>query len=326
LGTKEAVDFANRWNTYPQILRAAGYQTSVTGKWQLATLEFHPQHCRDAGFDSWCVWQIWRQGAKTTRHWNPTLNHDGMVRDDIAERFGPDVLADYVIEQMKTAVASKRPFYIHHNMLLPHEPVVETPADRERRVAPSLPGMIAYMDSLCGRIIRAVDELGIAEETYIIFMGDNGTDLMKVRQTVAGAVRGGKRDLNDAGTHVPLVVRCPGKVPSGVVVEDLVDSTDWFPTFCELAGTAIPSDIRLDGVSFAGRLHGGAPSERTFVVGGYGGDISIYDGSWRLNMNKNVLIDARNLPREELVLHSSPDFESQATRLRRIAQEVLGPQ
>jgi arylsulfatase A len=61
LGTKKAVDFRNRWTTFAQLLREAGYATSVTGKWQLAALEFHPEHCRDAGFDSWCVWQIWRR-------------------------------------------------------------------------------------------------------------------------------------------------------------------------------------------------------------------------------------------------------------------------
>jgi arylsulfatase A len=109
-GTRKAVDFRNRCTTFPQLLRKAGYRTLVTGKWQLATIEFHPEHCRDAGFNSWCIWQIWRQGAKTTRYWNPCFNHDGQVRDDIADRFGPDVLADYVIDEMQTAVAAKRPF------------------------------------------------------------------------------------------------------------------------------------------------------------------------------------------------------------------------
>ncbi|MCA9069112.1 MAG: sulfatase-like hydrolase/transferase, partial [Planctomycetaceae bacterium] len=160
VGTKQAVDFRQRFATFPQVLRDAGYATSVTGKWQLAALEFHPDHCRDAGFDSWCVWQIWRNGAKTTRYWNPCLNHDGRLRDDIGDRFGPDVLADYVISQMQTAVKENCPFYIHHNMLLPHWPILETPNEKASGEKPSLDRMITYLDGLVGRIVGAVDELG----------------------------------------------------------------------------------------------------------------------------------------------------------------------
>lgn len=131
-GTREAVDFRKRFASYAQSLRRAGYATSVTGKWQLATLEFHPEHMRDAGFDSWCVWQIWRDGAKTTRYWDPCLNHDGAISDDVANRFGPDVLADYVIAQMKRAVDEGRPFCIQHNVMLPHLPIVATPAEKDQ--------------------------------------------------------------------------------------------------------------------------------------------------------------------------------------------------
>ena len=186
-GSREAVDFRDRWATYPQLLRAAGYQTSVSGKWQLGPLEFHPEHCRDAGFDSWCVWQIWHDDAKTERHWKACLNHDGRIRDDVADRFGPDVLADYVIDQMRAAVAAGRPFYIHHNELLPHEPVVETPRDRREGEPKSIQRMVASMDELCGRILAEVDRLGIADDTVVIFMGDNGTALEAPRRTVAGA-------------------------------------------------------------------------------------------------------------------------------------------
>ena len=88
LGTAEKVDFEERFTSYAKLLQKAGYQTSVTGKWQLATLEFHPDHIKTAGFDSWCVWQIWKEGAKTTRYWNPTFNRDGQILD-IKEKESP---------------------------------------------------------------------------------------------------------------------------------------------------------------------------------------------------------------------------------------------
>ena len=90
LGTEKIVDF-QKMPTFAQQIRANGYLTSVTGKWQLATIQKHPDHIRNAGFDSWCVWQIWNNGEKTERHWNPYFNQDGAIRKDLAERFGRDL-------------------------------------------------------------------------------------------------------------------------------------------------------------------------------------------------------------------------------------------
>ena len=296
-GTREAVDFNNKFTTYAQLLRDSGYATSVTGKWQLATLEFHPDHIRDAGFDSWCVWQIWRDGAKTTRYWNPTFNHDGNIREDIVESFGPDVLADYVIGQMLDASKKDEPFCIQHNMLLPHEPIIETPAERKSGEPASLRRMITYLDSRVGQIVTAVDKLGIAENTCIIFLGDNGTDIQSTRKTTAGTVRGGKRTLDDGGTHLPLIVRWAGSVPAGVVADDLVDVTDFFPTFCEIAGVKISDETEMDGVSIAGRLLRGEPTGRAITVAGFQKQFSVFDGEWRLGSD-GELIDARELPDE----------------------------
>lgn len=326
-GTKKAVDFRNRWTTYPQLLRNAGYLTSVTGKWQLAGLESHPEHCRDAGFDSWCVWQIWRLGAKTTRYWNPCFNHDGKVREDIAGRFGPDVLADYVIDQMRVAVDSKRPFYIHHNMLLPHWPIIDTPDDRANNKVASLGGMIAYMDQVCGRILDEVNRLGIAENTVVIFMGDNGTDQKTPRQTDAGEVTGGKTDLNDAGTHIPLIVRQTGKIESGFVVDDLIDIVDLFPTICELSGVELPAGISCDGVSLASRLHerepSGERSTRKWVSGGIRGDISLFDGQWRVFASSDRLTDARQLPLEIINGKVPDEGAGRIEMLREAAMSLL---
>ncbi len=289
MGTEKAVDFKNKWTTYAQILRGAGYATSVTGKWQLATLEFHPDHIRDAGFDSWCVWQIWRDGAKTTRYWNPTFNQDGKVRDDIAERYGPDVLAGYVEGKMEEAVKAGKPFFIHHNELLPHTPLLPTPDDKAAGREASLPNMVNYMDKIVGRLVKKVDELGIAENTYIIFMGDNGTEPEGYgdRKLADGTViHGGKRDLTEAGTHIPLLVCRPGTVAAGTA-PDLVDMADWLPTFCELAGVELPQNDQFDGTSFASRILSGNANSRDWVSGGIGGKVSVFDGEARVTSKVN---------------------------------------
>ena len=294
-GTMEAVDFKNEWPTYAQFLQGAGYTTSVTGKWQLATLEYHPEHIQEAGFDSWCVWQIWREGAKTTRYWEPCFNHDGQIRTDIAHRFGPDVLADYVINQMKTSIENQTPFFIHHNMLLPHWPVIATPDDQGAGKPGSLAGMINYMDGIVGRLVAAVDELGIADNTWIIFMGDNGTEAFgESRHTQHGTVEGGKRDLTDAGTHIPMIVRHPGTVQPGIA-EDLIDMADWFPTFCELAQVDRPEDLLLDGTSFASRLLENKPFPRKWVTSGINQKMSVFDGQIRVTTGSEKTVENARL-------------------------------
>lgn len=316
-GTKAFVDFQKTFPTYAQQLRQAGYLTSVTGKWQLATLEHHPDHIREAGFDSWCIWQIWKAGAKTTRYWEPCFNEDGTVRPGIVDRFGPDVLADYVIEQMEEATAAGKPFCIHHNMLLPHWPILETPAEKSDGSKPSVRKMIRYMDKIIGRIVSKVDELGIAENTCIIFLGDNGTDLPKEPRSIAGGiVTGGKTTLDHGGTHLPMIVRWPGVVEAGGSTDDLIDVADFFPTFCELAGTEIPESITLDGISFAGRILRNEPSMRNTTVAGYRKVYSIFDGNWRVNSNGTV-IDSRNLPAEKV-------SESSQAKLAEQLQELIG--
>lgn len=320
-GTDKKVDF-QKMPTYAQLMRANGYATSVTGKWQLATLEIWPDHIRDAGFDSWCVWQIWKDGAKTLRHWNPTFNEDGKVRDDIAQRFGPDVLVDYVVEQMAEAIASEQPFLIVHNELLPHFPMIDTPDDRRLGRPAKLGNMIEYMDKLVGQLLDSVTDLGIRDNTYIVFMGDNGTqapyfqnprvgkqadELEHTRHTIQGKVNGGKAEHGDAGCHVPLLVWGPKSIPAGTVCDDLIDVVDLFPTFCELSSTTIPSELAIDGRSITAQLHGQAGIPRPWTHQGLYKEEYIFDGSWRLFRTSGELLDARHLPAEPLAAENDPD-------------------
>lgn len=334
-GTDRKVDFL-KMPTFAQLMRKNGYVTSVTGKWQLATLEVWPNHIRESGFDSWCIWQIWREGRKTLRHWNPTFNEDGQVRTDIADRFGPDVLVDYVIEQMTEAKAAGKPFLIVHNELLPHDPIIDTPDDRALRRKPRLGHMIHYMDKLVGRLLDAVESLELRDNTYVIFMGDNGTheegfrnpragrpgEKTHTRHTDAGNVNGGKFKLGDAGTHVPLIVWGPKTVASGTVCEDLVDVVDLFPTFCELSGTKIPSTLAIDGRSVAPQIHGRPGIRRSWVHHGIGGRENIFDGSWRLFRKTGELWDARQLPAESRVSNDDAETKSVRSELNVVLQTI----
>ncbi len=341
-GTVRKVDF-QQFPTFAQLLRKEGYLTSTTGKWQLATLEVWPDHIRESGFDSWCVWQIWKDGAKTLRHWDATFNEDGIVRDDIADRFGPAVLADYVVEQMTEARDANQPFLIVHNELLPHYPIIDTPEDRERGRKASLGNMIHYLDLLVGRLLDEVESLGLRESTYVFFMGDNGTletdfrnprtgqpgEGPHTRHTTAGLVNGGKHQLNDAGSHVPLLAWGPKAIPAGTVCDDLVDVVDLFPTFCELASTDIPESLAIDGRSIAPQVHGKPGVHRAWVHHALtwnekkqSGGPNLFDGSWRLTRKGNELIDARKLPVEIPASDEDPASAEARERLRSILKQI----
>lgn len=318
LGSREAVDFT-AMPTFAQKLRAAGYRTAVSGKWQLAGLEFHPDHPRTAGFDRWCLWQIWKDGAKTTRYWNPCFNENGTAREDIAERFGPDVLVEFVIAEMTAARDEDEPFLIVHNELLPHWPIVATPDDRAAGREGSLAGMVAYLDQLVGRLLDAVTELGLRESTYVLFMGDNGTppQLLNPRRTEAGPVRGGKRDLNDAGTHVPLIAWGPPSLPPGGVCEQLIDIVDLFPTFCGLAGIARAGNRAPGTRSMLPALRGEPLPARPWTRQGVFERESVFDGKWRLR-DDGQLLDARELPAESEADPADPAAREARMRLHEV--------
>lgn len=316
-GRDDSVNF-DQWTSLATYFQRAGYQTTVTGKWQLAGLEFHPEHPRSAGFDSWCIWQIWREGAKTTRYWNATYNQDGQVLEDIDDDFGSDVLTRYVIDRMRTAKAANTPFLIQHNMVLPHVPIVDTPQTKTEGKKASLDSLIAYMDGEVNELVKALEDLDLLSSTLVVFVGDNGTQSNTPRRTDDGVVRGGKKDLNDAGTHVPLIFYAPGHLKGGTRLDGLVDITDLYPTLLDLAGLEMEPapKITVDGISFHDALLGNAPFPRQYVTAGFANDFFVFDGQWRLHHRKTRLVDCRNLPEEKIVDPASASPEALAARNR----------
>lgn len=236
---------------------------------------------------------------------------------------------------MREAKAVDKPFLIVHNELLPHWPVVETPDDRRLKREPSLGNFINYMDQLVGRLLNEVETLGIRDNTYVIFMGDNGTwepDFINpkfgqsgegkhTRHTLAGNVNGGKADLNDGGSHVPLIFWGPTSLPASSVCEDLIDVVDLFPTFCELSGTKLKSSITIDGRSIVPQLKGKLGIPRTWVHHAYRGE-NLFDGKFRLFRKDGKMIDARELPLEKPADLKDPQAQAAKKYLMDIFKKI----
>jgi arylsulfatase A len=130
--------------------------------------------------------------------------------------------------------------------------------------------MIAYADRVVGRLLDTLYELGLEENTVVIFTADNGTDNVReassLRSKFLGQqVQGGKYFPTELGVNVPLLVRWPGRISAGSVTDALVDFTDLFPTLVDLAEASPPDDYRLDGRSLKPCFLGEAATEKPII-------------------------------------------------------------
>jgi arylsulfatase A len=124
--------------------------------------------------------------------------------------------------------------------------------------------MVGYMDYLIGKIVDKTKELGIQDNTMILFTGDNGTDVPVVSMMQGREIAGAKSKTTDAGTRVPLIVRWPGKIQANTTNTDLIDFSDFLPTLCEAAGIGTDS-MDLDGRSFLPQLLGKSADPREWI-------------------------------------------------------------
>jgi arylsulfatase A len=125
--------------------------------------------------------------------------------------------------------------------------------------------MVHYTDKIVGKIDSALRELGIRDNTLLIFTTDNGTATSIISPFRGAQIQGGKGATTDAGTHVPMIASWPGTIAPGAVSQDLIDFSDFFPTLAELGGARLPQDRPIDGRSFAAQLRGQQGKPRDWI-------------------------------------------------------------
>ena len=268
--------------TFGHIFQEAGYETCVVGKWQLGKDPLSPEK---AGFDEHCLWQVTKgrvdSTGRDTRFSQPILEVNGEVKEYNGEKdFGPKIVSDYGMDFMERAVSDDKPFLLYYPMILTHCPFSVTPDSKDwitndtsvmtyKGQAVHFGDMMSYTDKIIGNINKKIEELGISDNTLILFTGDNGTDVPIVSNMEGRQIAGAKGKSTDAGTRVPLIAKWPGKIPNGKVTDDLVDLSDFLPTICEASKIDIPDSLDLDGRSFYGRLINSNPSPRDWIYNWY---------------------------------------------------------
>lgn len=303
--------------TFAHMLNAAGYATAIAGKWQLADFKQHPDNVKQCGFDEYCCWTWVFDGTKTSRYWKPSLWQNGKLRDDVADRYGEDVFCDFLIDFVTRK--SDRPFFVYYPMALVHAPFEPTPDSRKAgqagRGKNNFPDMVAYMDRTVGRLVAALDKLGLRENTLVLFAGDNGTPREITSKADTLEIRGGKGTVTHFGAHVPLIANWKGTTPAGKVLKDLIDFSDMVPTLADLTGAERAKDVTVDGRSFAPQLRGQTGNPREWIFVQLGPQRFLRDSRWLLHSDGR-LYDIQSDPSEAKDLAGSDQEEVNSARKR----------
>jgi arylsulfatase A len=303
----------------PNILKPAGYVTAAIGKWGQLPLE--PS---DFGFDYYLKFTgsgiYWNTQAKGKKY---LVNGEERILRD--KEYMPDVMHQHVIE----FITKHRdvPFYLYYSLSHVHAEILPTP-DSTPDSKDTYADNVTYMDKLVGKLIAELDRLKLRENTLIVFFGDNGTAGGHANRATIGGKRlsGQKGTMLEGGSLEPLIVNWPGVAPEGKVNHDMIDSTDFIPTFAEIAGAKLPGNKVLDGRNFAAQIRGekGKPREWIFIQ--LAGMWYTREAGWKLN-EKGELYDMSSAPFEEkLVAADTKDPAAIAARKRlQAALDQLNP-
>jgi arylsulfatase A-like enzyme len=237
--------------TFARLMKDLGYKTCAAGKWQINDFRIEPQAMKKHGFDDWAMWTGWEaENPPSGERYQDPYIHTRTGSKTYKGKFGPDIYTDHIIQFMKEY--KEDPMCLYLPMALPHTPFVATPD--EPKASSKLDrhkAMVRYIDKLIGKLVKALEDFGIRDNTILIFTTDNGST-GSITGTLHGTkVQGGKSKEKESGICAPFIVNCPGLVPAGKETNALTDFSDLLPTFVELGGGKVPDDLVVDGKSIA---------------------------------------------------------------------------
>ena len=284
-----AIEYLRGMRGYTEALAEAGYTCGLSGKWHMGD-SLHPQK----GFSYWNVFPY----GGSNHYFNPVMIIDGQPQ--VVEGYLTDIITDGALRFLDQAAGADNPFYLSVHYTAPHSPwekgqhpedltalydacpfescpdepchpdqINSAPRGIGERRIELLKGYFAAVSGLdrgVGRILQRLEELGLRENTLVIFGGDNG---MNMGHHGIWGKGNGTFPLNmyDTSVKVPFIVSWPGHVPQGVVDEHLLSHYDFFPTLLDYLGLSDPATAALPGRSFAALLRGQPlPDERGAVV------------------------------------------------------------
>ncbi|MFZ2644446.1 MAG: sulfatase-like hydrolase/transferase [Verrucomicrobiia bacterium] len=291
------------------LLKRAGYATCHSGKWHMNGQFNQPTQPQpnDHGFEHWFA----THNNALPCHRNP--NNFARNGQDVGklEGYSAHLVVDEAIRWLGTRDPAK-PFFLHVCFHEPHEPIATDP--KYTKLYPSDDpsysahhGNITQMDDAFGRLMRALDERELRENTFIFFTSDNGPAITPMHpHGSVGPLRDKKGSLYEGGIRVPGIVRWPGRTRSGSVSDEPVCGVDFLPTACAIAGIEPPRDRRLDGASFLPVLDGKPVARSTplywhFNRASSDAKVALRVGDWKIlaTLDKNVALRGNDITEED---------------------------
>jgi arylsulfatase A-like enzyme len=261
--------------TFAEMLKQAGYQTACIGKWDVSNRKAIIDRMPNAqGFDYYFGSLGANDNGKSTLYRNNTLVR---TTNDMAglTRLYTKKAIDYLANKRDP----EKPFllYLAHTMM---HTIIDASPNFKKGIGDNLyRAVVEEFDYETGRLLNTLDQLGLKENTLVIYTTDNGPwnqpkyYKMKIGHPEnsifwgdAGSLRDGKASIYEGGIRVPCIMRWPGKIPAGETNDGLMASLDLLPTFAVLARASLPDDRIIDGVNQLDFLLGNSPSNRTSFI------------------------------------------------------------
>ncbi|MEN1681641.1 MAG: arylsulfatase [Planctomycetota bacterium] len=264
--------------TVAQLLQRQGYATGCFGKWGMGMFDTTGSPLKK-GFGRFYGYNCQRHA----HHYFPSFLYDNDKRFQLPGNRPPKRQTTYSQDLIQDSALAwvrenhERPFFLFYAITLPHgRHEIDDQGDyrdkpwseKEKNYA----AMVSRLDSDVGGLLALLEELGIDDNTLVVFSGDNGSSFKpksdigrRFDQTMGGTLRGSKNTLYEGGLRQAALARWPTVVPAGRVTDEPWAFWDFLPTAVEIAGGELPGDDVADGLSLVSFLKGGsAPSRECF--------------------------------------------------------------
>lgn len=306
--------FTKAEKAIPYYLKPAGYVSTCIGKWgQL------PNDPSDFSFDDYLRFFgsgiYWNEPGKKQ---NYRVNSTDLILKE--NEYMPDVMHKQLVDFMTKNKDNQ--FFAYYSLSHVHGEITRTP-DSKPGTTDFYDDNITYMDKLVGQIRAELDRLKLSDNTIVIFFSDNGTAGGHADAATIGGRRlsGQKGSMLEGGSLEPLIVYWPGVTPKGKVSHDLISSTDFLPTFAEIAGATLPKEFILDGQSFNAQIHGQKGNPRNSLFVQLANNYWVRSAGWKLNQS-GELYDMSKAPFEEVAVPSDTKNEAAISARKSLQAEL----
>jgi arylsulfatase A-like enzyme len=283
--------------TLAELFSDAGYATALFGKWHLGDVEGRLP--TDQGFDEWFGIKNTTDEAGYTSY--PMFHETGYPAPQIwegvkgspsqpVEEYNLDTRATIdekitgrAVDFIRRNASSGQPFFTYVSFTHIHPPYRYHSDFKGKSGGGKYSDMLAEIDYRSGQILDALDEAGVTEDTIVVWSSDNATGVAAGLAGSNGPWRGVFGSGFEGGMRVPALVRWPGKIPAGVVTNEILATYDWMSTLAALVGEAdrVPSDRPVDGVDASDLLLGRSETSSRDHLIYYGSDGEVMSAKWK---------------------------------------------